>query len=341
MIDSATVLLNRLLARGKFRHVQVLLKLAELGSVQRAADAIGVTQSSVTQTLAYLEELLGAPLFQRHARGVRLTAAGAELVPVARQLLGGLAQAADGIAARRRGGGSVRLLASATATNGLLVGVLPAFHEKHPAIEVHLREAEGGDQLLAIARGEADLVACRRPAVVPQGWEFHALIEDRFAVVCAADHPLRAKRRLDWDTLGAWPWLTAPSGTAARERFDAISARLHQPLPTHPLVTRLYTPMVSLIQHGRLLSLLPLSFIQHLVDRGELGVLKVGEPMPMEPIGLLQPQAPLREAVARLAEFLRSTSLRPTRAAAAPPRPCSPAPRASRASRVSSARSRG
>ena len=51
MPESATVLLNRLLARGKFRHVQALLRLAELGSVQRAADAIGVTQSSVTQTL--------------------------------------------------------------------------------------------------------------------------------------------------------------------------------------------------------------------------------------------------------------------------------------------------
>ena len=50
---ASTVLLNRLLARGKFRHAQVLLHLAELGSVQRAADAMGMTQSSVTQSLAY------------------------------------------------------------------------------------------------------------------------------------------------------------------------------------------------------------------------------------------------------------------------------------------------
>ena len=69
----ATVLLNRLLARGKFRHIQVLLRLAELGSVQRTADAIGLTQSSVTQTLAYLESLLEVRLFERHARGVTPT----------------------------------------------------------------------------------------------------------------------------------------------------------------------------------------------------------------------------------------------------------------------------
>ena len=70
MADTATQLLNRLLARGKFRHVQVLLMIAELGSVQRTADRIGMTQSSVTKTLASLESLLDTQLFLRHARGV-------------------------------------------------------------------------------------------------------------------------------------------------------------------------------------------------------------------------------------------------------------------------------
>ena len=64
MHPSATALLNRLLVRGKFRHIQVLLKLAELGSIQRTAESIGITQSAVTQTLAYLEEMLETPLFR-------------------------------------------------------------------------------------------------------------------------------------------------------------------------------------------------------------------------------------------------------------------------------------
>ena len=78
----ASTLINRLLARGKFRHIQVLLRLAELGSVRRTAEAIGVTQSSVTQTLAYLEDLLETPLFHRHAKGVRPTDACRDLLPL-------------------------------------------------------------------------------------------------------------------------------------------------------------------------------------------------------------------------------------------------------------------
>jgi hypothetical protein len=51
MHPSATALLNRLLVRGKLRHIQVLLKLAELGSIQRTAESIGTTRSAVTQLI--------------------------------------------------------------------------------------------------------------------------------------------------------------------------------------------------------------------------------------------------------------------------------------------------
>jgi DNA-binding transcriptional LysR family regulator len=308
MAESSSVLLHRLLARGKFRHVQVLLRLAELGSVQHAADAIGVTQSSVTQTLAYLEDLLGTPLFQRHARGVRPTAACRELVPIARQIVARLAEAVDTVSARRRqGSGTVRLLASASATNGLLIRALPAFHQQHPGIEVHLREAEGEDQLLAIARGEADLVACRRPPALPQGWEFHVLLEDRFAVVCSPHHALCHRRSITFAALADQTWLAAPAGTAAREQFDRATAAWPSLPRLHPLVTRLLEPLLTLIQGSDCLYLLPLSFVRHLVDSGTLAVLPVKEAMPMEPIGLLQPDSEMREAAQTLAQFLRST----------------------------------
>jgi len=138
----ASTLLNRLLSRGKFRHVQVLLQLAELGSVQRTADAIGMTQSAVTQTLAYLERLLDVRLFERHARGVRPTPACTDLLPVARQLMLGMADVAGAVDARRRQGlGFVRVLASVSAIHGVLVDALPAFAQAQPAIRVQLAEA--------------------------------------------------------------------------------------------------------------------------------------------------------------------------------------------------------
>lgn len=305
MSASATVQLNRLLARGKFRHLEVLLRVAELGSVQRAADAIGLTQSSVTQTLSYLEALLETPLFLRMARGMRPTAACEELLPVARQLMSGLADAAGAVTAhRQRGGSTVRLTASASAINGLLLGALPAFHARHPDIEVQLRQAEGEDQLLAIGRGEVDLVACRQPPVVPERWRFVPVLDDGFVVVCDPAHPLCRRRRLSFDALADQVWLAAPAGTAVRERLDRLTAGWPRPARLHPMVTRLLRPLESQLRGSALVSLLPRSFVQPLVDQGTLATLPLTTQLPLDPIGVLRPTQDLRPAAERLAAHL-------------------------------------
>ena len=295
------MLLNRLLARGKFRHVQVLLKLVEVGSVQRTADAIGMTQSSVTQTLAYLERLLETPLFERHARGVRPTPACTDLLPVARQVLLGICEGAELVAARRSlGRGVVRVFASVSATHGLLVETLPTFGEQHPDIQVHLVEAEGDDQLLAVARGEVDLVACRRPPAIPEGWEFTPLLEDRFAVVCKANHPLVRVKRLTWNDLAPATWLLAPAGTAARARFDELARNFPNQPRIHTLITRSPTMLWWMLRHEQALSFLPLNFCKPLIDSGEVRELTIQPAKAIEPLGLLRPMGRGAEA----SEFL-------------------------------------
>lgn len=305
-MNAASILLNRLLARGKFRHVQVLLKLAEVGSVQRTADAIGMTQSSVTQTLAYLERLLDVKLFERHARGVRPTLACTDLLPVARQVLLGICEGAELVIARRDLGRSVvRLQASVSAIHGLLVETLPAFGARHPGVQVHLAEAEGDDQLLAIARGEVDLVACRRPPVVPEGWAFAALLEDGFAVVCSATHPLARARRAGWAALAAETWLLAPVGTAARDRFDELARNFPVTPQTHTLVTRSPTMLWWLLRHEGALAFLPRNFAKPLIEAGEVRELATDMASPLEPLGLLRPIVRASEAAEALASHLQ------------------------------------
>lgn len=297
--------MNRLLARGKFRHVQLLLKLAELGSVQRTADAIGMTQPSATQALAGLEELLGVQLFERHARGVRPTAACLDVLPAARQMLLGIAETAEMVMARQGSGkGVVRLLASASAINGVLLQALPRFLRANPQTQVQLREAENDDLLLAITRGEVDLVVCRRIGVVPEGWSFDLLEGDRLCVVCHAQHRLARRKRLAWADVEGETWLLSPAGSIARAAFDALSAGFAGGVRAYPLVTRVMPVAWTLLRTEKLLGLLPYSFVRPMVEEGELCVL----PLPavgIEPVGLLAPQAGMREAPAALHAFLQ------------------------------------
>jgi DNA-binding transcriptional LysR family regulator len=307
MKPSSSALLQRLLARGKFRHLQVLLKLAELGSVQRTADAIGMTQSAVTQALAYVESLLEVRLFQRHARGVRPTAICTDLLPVARQLLQGIAQGAEILAVHHHAGmQTVRVAASAAAIHGMLVKTLTLFESALPGIQVLLTEEEGEDQLLAIARGEVDLVACRRPAEIPQGWVFEPLVSDRLVVVCAPEHRLMHADCLAWQDLANETWLLMPTGSAAREKFDDLAASFGQSPRAYPLVTRTLMPIAWLLRARGLLSLMPMSVVRHLVDTGEMAVLPVDVAGEMEPLGLLMPKEQSGQASVYFAEFLKS-----------------------------------
>lgn len=306
MPQTASVLLNRLLARGKFRHIQVLLKLAELGSLQHTADAVGLTQPSVTQVLASLEALLQIQLFQRHARGVRPTAACLDLLPVARQLLSGMAEGAELVVARQGDAvGVVRVLASASAMNGFLMERLPGFCRAFPRVHVHTFEAEGSDLLLAIARGEVDVAVCRRPGVIPSGWRFDPLVDDRLAVICAPHHRLARRRRLAWTDLGQETWLLAPAGSLAREVFDALSARFAGPVRIYPIVTRGLTLTQHLLNEERLLGFVPYRFVRHLLERGELVELPLTDPTPVPPMGTLAAQAETREAAQAFAAFLQ------------------------------------
>ncbi|XAH21377.1 LysR family transcriptional regulator [Xylophilus sp. GW821-FHT01B05] len=308
MPHSATALLNRLLARGKFRHAQVILVLTELGSVQRTADAIGMTQSSVSQTLAYLEELLEVRLFERHARGVRPTPACADLLPVARQLMLGIADGAEVVSARhQQGQGVVRLVASGAAINGLLLDALPAFSDRYPAVQVQLAEAEGQDQLLAIARGEVDLVVCRRPPVLPEGWEFHPLRDDRYVILCRSDHPLADARPLKLADIAQATWLMLPAGVAARQRFDELACSFPELPRTYPVVTQSLNMLWHLLQHRPLLSLISLNLARPLLEEGALVELRVGDAAALEPIGILQPEAGVGQAAACFGQFLHLT----------------------------------
>lgn len=312
MKPTATALLNRLLARGKFRHVQMLLAIAELGSVQRAAEAIGLTQSSVTQSLAALEALLDAKLFERHARGVRPTPACTDLLPVARLLMKQLAEGADTVvAARAQGQGLIRMIGSAAAMQGLLVDAIPAFIDAHPGIQIHLGEAEGEDQLLAVARGEVDLVVCREPATIPRGWEFHAIRQDRFAILCRPRHPLAGVRSASLAQLAAHTWLRVPAGYAARARFDELAAGFPQPPRLYPVLSLSLPMMWWSVRNRDLLILLSLQMARPQLDAGELVEIPFKERVAMRPLGILQPAAGVREAAAQFSRFLRGFSRPP------------------------------
>jgi len=146
----------------------VVLEVARTGSFSAAAERLGYTQSAVSRQVAVTEKAVGAPLFERHARGVRLTAAGEVLVRHAGKVLDGVAAASQELAGLRdRLAGRLVVGGFPTATAALLPRAVARLLTDHPGLRVQLMEASTPAQLRALRRGRLEVAilatarACR------------------------------------------------------------------------------------------------------------------------------------------------------------------------------------
>ncbi len=298
----SSVVLNRLLTRCRIRHFQVLVKLADLGNVRRAAQAIGVSQPAATLLLADLERLIEAPLFLRHARGVTPTALTHDLLPLARHMLADLEASAEMVAARlNMNEGVVRIGATASGLSAILAKVLPGFSSAHPQVQVLVHELDTPDIAASVASGTTDMVLCRSPALLPLDWRFVPCVEDRFVVVCGNHHPLRRKRRLVLDDLKHATWLPNSVASAAHERFETLVERLGWRPAVCPVITRISALTWTLLDAAPLVTLIPLSVVSPWVERKYLHVLPVELDMPFDPTGMLLPTRAQSGACEKLA----------------------------------------
>ncbi|WP_026616461.1 LysR family transcriptional regulator [Ensifer aridi] len=142
--------------------LRTFLAVADTGNLTRAADAVRRTQSAVSMQIRKLENQIGLPLFERHSRGVVLTAQGRRLVDNARRIV---ALLDDTAAAMRLPAldGSVRIGISEEYINSTLPKALGAFAAVHPGVEVTVQQGISMSNLAALEAGEIDIAVVFEP----------------------------------------------------------------------------------------------------------------------------------------------------------------------------------
>ncbi len=175
-----------------FQQLTYFVAVAETRHFTRAAEAVHVSQPSLSQQIRALETELGADLFSRARGNITLTDAGEALLPLARRIL------ADAETARQEvqevvslRSGRVRLGATPSLCTGLLPDVLRAFHDRHPGVRLLLEEGGSHDLVRQLARGALDLalVVLPLPAASPALTTVELLREDLVVVSAATEPP--------------------------------------------------------------------------------------------------------------------------------------------------------
>ena len=143
-------------------QLETFLEAAERGSFRRAAEALFITQPSVSARVRALEEELGVPLFHRMGRGVRLTEMGKAYLPFARQSMDSLRQGQDVLESARRASTGVLNMATARAIGTyVLPEILQEFRVRFPDTIAHISVGRSSEVLRMVVDEEVQLGLAR------------------------------------------------------------------------------------------------------------------------------------------------------------------------------------
>jgi DNA-binding transcriptional LysR family regulator len=207
-----------------FTQLTAFLAVVRGGSVTAAADELVVTQPSVSSAIAALGRDLGCDLFERAGRGVRLTDAGVAFAPYAEDVVGLLQSGRQ--AAREAAGVSaslVRIAAVTTAAESFVPGLMRAFSELHPEIELALVVGNREDVLNRVLTHRDDVAISGKP---PRDERLVAepFMENEIVCITSADDPAAAGRALASTALADRPWLLRERGSGTRTLNEGFLA---------------------------------------------------------------------------------------------------------------------
>ena len=210
------------------KHLRILRyvdEVARTGSIRKAADHLNVTASAVNRRIMDLEEELGAPLFERRPRGVRLTAAGEVFVHYLREQdsdVERMRSQIEELKGMRRG--TVRIACSQALALDFLPREIAEFHTRHPLVSFEVKVLDHERAMTALAAYEVDLVLVFRPPFLPNFQPLMTL-EQRIVAVMSADHPLAARPTIRLRDCASYPVALPERSLGGRQLLDQVSAR--------------------------------------------------------------------------------------------------------------------
>lgn len=297
---------NRLRAKLRFRHIELMDALGDTLNIHRAAPRLNLSQPSTSKLLQEVEEIYGTRLFDRLPRGLRATTAGEVVVRWARLLMHQMGESvAEAHLVASGATGRVRLGALPVAIPTLVNVVLQRVRAELPNLVVTVTEGTNEMLLPALARNELDLVLGRMSAETNAAvYIAERLYDEPMQLVVRRKHPLLRKRKLSTKDLADVQWVLPPELAPMRMQLERVLAEagLRQPTPRVETTSQMLVEIV--LNQTDMVAAMPFSVAQLYQLRGQLAILELALPITMPPVGLLlHAQAlhsPSVEAVIRL-----------------------------------------
>jgi len=289
-------------ARLRTRHLLLLSAIGEKGNIRRAAEMLNTSQPAASRLLGELEEIIGAELFERHARGVRANWYGEALIRHSRNALSSLTEAAAEIEALKAGRtGQVNVGSIAGPAGDLVPRAVMRVALDYPLVRVQVVVDTSARLAQLLGEGKIDIMVGRLPAQQDHSsFTFERLGEETACAVARPGHPLLGSRDLDLSQLAEASWIVPPVGTALRQQFELMFRESRLTCPNRLVET--VSPMVAtkLLGQTDFFAVMPRDVAEYFAGCGLVAELPIRLPCRMDPFGVITRKGWLLSPAAQL-----------------------------------------
>ena len=205
------------------RRLRMLLELSRLGSMHEVADELGTSTSNVSQAIAALSRDAGTPLVEPVGRRVRLTPAGHRLAEHAVAILAAVEAARADLDPAAEPVGVVRVAGFATAIRRSLLPAIDDLAQRHPGVEVRLREHEPPEALDLLDGDDVDLALAYDYDLAPGSWRSDHDVTPLWEAEWGLGVPT-AERRAPFASYADRDWIVNSRHTADEEVLRLLAS---------------------------------------------------------------------------------------------------------------------
>ena len=280
--------------------------LAKHGHFGRAAAACSVSQPALSVQIKELEAELGAALFERGPRQVRLTALGEDFLLRVRDILGRVEELGELARASRDGLGRLRLGVIPTIAPYLLPGIIERLYSSYRGLDLHIRETLTPRLITELSEGRIDAAIVALPVSEPT-FEEVALFEEPFVLVRhKADQSLPIP---DTDELRALRLLLLEEGHCFRDQALAF-CNIDRAFPRDGLDGSSLSTLVQMVGAGIGVTLIPEMAVGVETRSADVAISRFELPQPTRTVGMIwRRTSPLAQQLREVTEVVREAAL--------------------------------
>lgn len=276
--------------RVKFRHMQCFLAVLQLGTVQRAADSLALTQPAVSKTIAELEDIVGVQLFERGRHGAVATRHGQLFAPHARACVEALRLGVDELQRHESGmPSSITIGVLPTVVAALIAPALAVFQRQWVNTSVHVVTGSNQRLLEGLQRKEfAFAIGRLSDSAEMAGVSFEHLFREPLCIAVRPAHPLLESVTISSTQLAQYTVVVPPPGTLIRRSADNVLTAFGGQAPAAKVETLSVSLGRALAMRHDAVWFVPSSAVEIDLALGLLVRLRMPMSGTDEPIGLLR-----------------------------------------------------